>query len=137
MDVIELHTEIGELYSGGRAILTTEVWLYAFSLFIPIFIRFPSKHVIKYGLAPHAPKSETAVIECFSNVFVDESRWHKYIPHSLAFFVSGDEGADVGSDIETAVPDNYKGGDNKFTGFIVKVTIDISPTKLSAAGQRA
>jgi arylsulfatase len=40
-------------------------------------------------------------------------------------------------DAETAVSDDYKQEDNKFTGTIVKVTIDVSPSGLSAADQKA
>ena len=38
---------------------------------------------------------------------------------------SADEGADVGLDGETPVTDDYKEGDNKFTGKIGKVTIEL------------
>jgi hypothetical protein len=48
-----------------------------------------------------------------------------------------DEGADVGMDAETAVSNDYKQGDNKFTGKIVKVTIDTKPSGLSTADQKA
>ena len=37
---------------------------------------------------------------------------------------SGDEGADVGLDGETNVSNDYKQGDNAFTGKIVKVTVE-------------
>lgn len=40
-------------------------------------------------------------------------------------------------DAETAVSDDYKQEDNKFTGTIVKVTTDVSPPKLNAAYQKA
>jgi arylsulfatase len=45
---------------------------------------------------------------------------------------SADEGADVGLDGETPVTDDYKEGDNKFTGKIRKVTIDVSPLRIGA-----
>jgi hypothetical protein len=38
---------------------------------------------------------------------------------------SGDEGADVGLDGETPVTEDYKEGDNRFTGKIHKVTIEL------------
>jgi hypothetical protein len=41
------------------------------------------------------------------------------------------------SSSEGVFSDDYKQGDNKFTGTIVKVTIDISPSGLSAADQKA
>ena len=50
-------------------------------------------------------------------------------------FFSADEGADVGQDGETPVSDDYKEGDNKFTGKIHKVTIDVGEVKLTAAHQ--
>jgi arylsulfatase len=40
-------------------------------------------------------------------------------------------------DGETAVSKDYKQGDNKFTGKIVKVTIDVKPSDLSAADKKA
>src|SRR5712691_2682472 len=52
------------------------------------------------------------------------------------FIFSGDEGADVGLDGETAVSNDYKQGDNEFTGKIAKVTIDVSPSKLSDADEK-
>lgn len=53
------------------------------------------------------------------------------IDKTQAFIFSADEGADVGFDGETPVTDDYKQGNNKFTGIIHKVTIDIAPVKLS------
>jgi hypothetical protein len=38
---------------------------------------------------------------------------------------SADEGVDVGLDGETNVTDDYKEGDNKFTGKIQKVTVEL------------
>ena len=38
---------------------------------------------------------------------------------------SADEGVDVGVDGETAVTEDYREGDNKFTGQIVKVTVEL------------
>jgi arylsulfatase A-like enzyme len=40
-------------------------------------------------------------------------------------FFSADEGTDVGIDGETPVTDDYKEGDNKFTGKIHKVTVEL------------
>lgn len=40
-------------------------------------------------------------------------------------FFSADEGADVGMDGETNVTNDYKEGDNKFTGKIDKVTVEV------------
>jgi arylsulfatase len=38
-------------------------------------------------------------------------------------------------DGETPVSDDYKPGDNKFTGQIHKVVVEVAPLKLSAAEQ--
>ncbi len=50
--------------------------------------------------------------------------------HSGIF--SADEGADVGQDGETPVSDDYRQGDNKFTGKIQKVVVEVGPVKLAA-----
>ncbi len=55
------------------------------------------------------------------------------IEHTQAMIFSADEGADVGRDGETPVSDDYKQGDNAFTGKIHKVTVEVEPVKLSAA----
>ncbi|MBI5762835.1 MAG: arylsulfatase [Planctomycetes bacterium] len=55
------------------------------------------------------------------------------IEHTQAMIFSADEGADVGRDGETPVSDDYKEGDNAFTGKIEKVTIDVQPVQLGAA----
>lgn len=46
------------------------------------------------------------------------------IPRTTPFIFSADEGADVGIDEDTPVTEDYKQGDNKFTGKIVKVTVE-------------
>jgi arylsulfatase A-like enzyme len=58
------------------------------------------------------------------------------IEHTQAFAFSADEGVDVGVDGETPVTDDYKEGDNKFTGKIQKVVIEVAPVKLGAADQK-
>ncbi len=55
------------------------------------------------------------------------------IEHTQAMIFSADEGVDVGFDGETPVSDDYKEGNNKFTGKIRKVTIEIGELKLGAA----
>jgi arylsulfatase len=46
---------------------------------------------------------------------------------------SADEGADVGMDAETPVSDDYKAGDNRFTGAIRKIVLEVGPLRLGAA----
>ena len=55
------------------------------------------------------------------------------ILRTQAMIFSADEGADVGFDGEAPVSDDYKEGDNKFTGKIRKVNIEIGELKLGAA----
>jgi arylsulfatase len=57
------------------------------------------------------------------------------IDRTQAAFFSADEGADVGEDGETAVSTDYKQGDNKFTGRIVKVMIELKATTPATAIQ--
>ncbi len=54
------------------------------------------------------------------------------IERTQAMIFSADEGADVGQDGETPVTDDYKEGDNKFTGKIQKVVIEVGPLQLGA-----
>jgi hypothetical protein len=58
------------------------------------------------------------------------------IPKTQPYAFSADEGTDVGVDNETAVSNDYKEGDNKFSGKIIKVTIDTQPSNLSAADKK-
>ena len=59
------------------------------------------------------------------------------IDHTQGFIFSADEGADVGLDGETNVSSDYKEGDNKFTGKIKRVTVEVGPVKLAAEEHRA
>lgn len=54
------------------------------------------------------------------------------IDHTQPMAFSADEGTDVGMDAETPVSDDYKQGDNKFTGKIHKIVVEIAPLKLGA-----
>jgi arylsulfatase len=51
------------------------------------------------------------------------------IEHTQPMIFSADETADVGEDDATPVTEDYKAYDNKFTGKIVKVTIDLQEMK--------
>jgi arylsulfatase A-like enzyme len=55
------------------------------------------------------------------------------VPRTMPFMYSADEGVDVGTDNETPVTEDYKEGANKFTGKIVKVTIQSGEVKLTDA----
>ena len=58
------------------------------------------------------------------------------IPKTEPYAYSGDEGVDVGMDNETPVSNDYKERDNKFTGTIKKVTVDVKPLNLSAQDKK-
>ncbi len=59
-------------------------------------------------------------------IFVnDEKVASGRIERTQGFIFSADEGADVGFDGETNVTSNYEEGNNKFTGTIRKVTVDL------------
>jgi len=93
------------------------------------------KHEIKYEFAIDAPKPGAGGKGV---LYVDgQQAATGYIPKTQPFMFSADEGTDVGMDGETAVSKDYKQGDNKFTGKIVKVTIDVKPAELSAADKKA
>ena len=51
------------------------------------------------------------------------------IEHTQCCVFSADEGADVGTDDGTPVTEDYKEGNNKFTGTIQKVTIELKEMK--------
>ena len=55
----------------------------------------------------------------------DEKGAEGRIERTQSNVFSADEGADVGQDGETPVTDDYKEGDNKFTGKIQKVTVEL------------
>jgi len=58
------------------------------------------------------------------------------IPKTEPYAYSGDEGVDVGMDNETPVSNDYKERDNKFTGAIKKITVDVKRLNLSAKDQK-
>ena len=49
----------------------------------------------------------------------------KHVPRTMPFVYSADEGIDVGMDNETTVTEEYKERNNKFTGKISKVTVEL------------
>jgi len=92
------------------------------------------KHEIKYEFIADSPKPGTGGKV---GLYVDGKQVAEgYIPKTQPFAFSADEGVDVGMDGETAVSNDYKQGDNKFTGKIEKVTIDTKPSNLSAVDKK-
>ena len=93
------------------------------------------KHEIRYEFVPDAPKPGAGGN---GTLFVDGQKVAEgHIPKTQPFAFSADEGTDVGMDGETAVSNDYKQRDNKFTGKIVKVTIDVKPSQMSAEDKKA
>jgi len=83
----------------------------------------PGKHTITYEFIPDAAKPGTGgkSILSVNGKMVAEGK----IPKTQPFAFSGDEGADVGLDGETNVSNDYKQGNNAFTGKINKVTVSV------------
>ncbi len=93
------------------------------------------KHVIRFEFVPDGPKPGAGGT---GTLFVDSQKVAQgHVPKTQPYAFSADEGADVGLDGETAVSNDYKEGDNKFTGKIVKVTIDVKASSLSATDKKA
>jgi arylsulfatase len=93
------------------------------------------KHEIRYEFTPDAPKPGAGGKGV---LFVDGQKVADgHIPKTQPFAFSADEGTDVGMDAETPVSRNYKQWDNRFTGKIVKVTIDVKPSPMSAEDRKA
>ncbi|MBK9099259.1 MAG: arylsulfatase [bacterium] len=86
------------------------------------------KHSIKYEFISDGPKPG---LGGKSILYIDGNKVAEgYVPKTQPFAFSGDEGADVGIDSETNVSNDYKERDNKFTGKIHKVIINIAPAKI-------
>lgn len=85
----------------------------------------PGKHSIKYEfiIAENKPGSGGKCMLYVDEKLVDEGM----IPKTIPFAYSADEGIDVGTDNETNVSNEYKEGDNRFTGKIVKIVVDNAP----------
>lgn len=83
----------------------------------------PGKHTVVYEFTPEHPgKPGTGGTSVLS---VDGKRVAEgRIPKTQPYAFSGDEGADVGVDHETNVSPDYPAGNNRFTGRILKVTVE-------------
>jgi arylsulfatase len=95
---------------------------------------WPGKHEIKYEFIVDAPKPGAGG-KCA--LYVDGQKVAEgRIPKTQPYAFSADEGTDVGVDNETMVSNDYKPGENKFTGKIEKVAIDTKPSNLSATDKK-
>jgi arylsulfatase A-like enzyme len=62
-----------------------------------------------------------------ATLYVNDQKVGEGLVDKTQPYVFSGEGEDVGEDLETPVTEDYKEGDNKFTGTIDKVTIAITP----------
>jgi arylsulfatase A-like enzyme len=93
------------------------------------------KHEFVYKFAVDSPQPGSGGV---GTLYIDGRKVAEgRIPKTQPYAFSGDEGADVGADFETAVSDDYDPHDSKFTGKIAKVTIDVQPTRMNAAESKA
>ena len=83
----------------------------------------PGRHTIQYEfIYDGGPPGSGGV----SRISVDgKPLGEARVKRTMPFAYSGDEGVDVGTDLETPVTEEYKEGDNKFTGTIHKVTVEL------------
>ncbi len=87
----------------------------------------PGKHTVKYEFKIDEVKPGAGGV---CRLFVDGKKVAEgKIPKTQPYAYSADEGIDVGMDGETAVSNDYKEGENRFTGKIEKVVVDITPIK--------
>jgi arylsulfatase A-like enzyme len=82
----------------------------------------PGRHTLLYEFVYDGGKPGSGGISRLSvdGKPVGETR----VTHTMPFAYSGDEGVDVGTDNETPVTEDYREGNNKFTGKIHKVTVE-------------
>jgi arylsulfatase len=82
----------------------------------------PGRHTVRYEFVYDggAPGSGGLSRLSVDGAKVGETRVEKTMP----FVFSADEGIDVGMDNETPVTEDYKEGNNKFTGGIVKIVVE-------------
>jgi arylsulfatase len=89
------------------------------------------KATIRYEFASDGPGMGKGGI---GTIFVNGQKVAEgRIEHTQCCFFSADEGADVGVDEGTPVTEDYKEGNNKFTGTINKVTIELKEVKAASA----
>jgi arylsulfatase len=83
----------------------------------------PGAHTIQYDFVYDGgkPGSGGKSLLSVDGKQVGEAR----VPKTMPFVYSADEGVDVGMDNETPVTEEYKQGDNTFTGRIRKVTVEL------------
>ncbi|MBL0009772.1 MAG: arylsulfatase [Saprospiraceae bacterium] len=87
----------------------------------------PGAHILKYEFVFDGGKPGAGGT---SILYVDDKKVGEgKIPKTQPFVFSADEGVDVGMDGETNVSNDYKEGDNAFTGKIQQVKVEVPPGK--------
>jgi arylsulfatase len=90
----------------------------------------PGKHTVRYEFAYDGGKPGSGGT---ARLFVDGKQVAEgQVGKTMPFIYSADEGVDVGMDGDTQVSDAY-GEDNKFTGRILKVTVEAQAPERPAA----
>jgi arylsulfatase len=93
------------------------------------------KHEIRYEFVPDAPKPGAGGT---GTLFLDGQKVAQgHVPKTEPYSFSADEGIDVGMDGETAVANDYTPINSRFTGKIMKVTVELKPSGLSGADRKA
>ncbi len=88
-------------------------------------------HILKYEFKIDEPKPGSGGT-CY--LYIDDVKVAEgKIPKTTPFAFSADEGINVGADHETPVSEEYKEGENKFSGKIKKVTIEVFPINKKTA----
>ncbi|HTK69090.1 MAG TPA: arylsulfatase [Candidatus Eisenbacteria bacterium] len=82
----------------------------------------PGRHTVRYDFIYDDGQPGSGGLSRLSvdGAKVGETR----VEHTMPFAYSGDEGVDVGRDDETPVTEDYKQGNNRFTGKIVKIVVE-------------
>jgi len=82
----------------------------------------PGRHTVRYDFIYDGGQPGSGGLSRLSvdGAKVGETR----VEHTMPFAYSGDEGVDVGRDDETPVTEDYKQGNNRFTGKIVKIVVE-------------
>jgi len=85
----------------------------------------PGRHTVRYEFTYDGGRPGSGGV---SRLLVDgQPAGEARVPRTMPFAYSGDEGVDVGVDNETPVTEEYRQGDNEFTGRILKVTVETRP----------
>jgi arylsulfatase len=83
----------------------------------------PGRHTVRYEFTYDGGAPGSGGLSRIS--LDDRPAVETRVARTMPFALSGDEGVDVGMDNETPVTEEYKERDNKFTGKITKVTVEV------------